>query len=229
LHQNDESLRIVKDAVAILPPDHPVKAYFSITDDYLYDAGLVDTFLHGRDRSYTVEDCIDLVDTAGLVFQGWLLNAPYYAHSHFGPDNKFFEAINTLPETKIWSVMERVHAKNACHFFLACHPSRPKASYAVDFSTQACPDYIPAMRDRCGLSGNEIFRTDWRLSLDPTQLSFARYVDGHRTIREIAASVAADGRLNSSVAREKYARKLFRDLWRLDFLVMTRKDANPRP
>ena len=40
------------------------------------DAELVDTFLHGRERSYTVDDCIDLVTNAGLVFQGWFNNAP---------------------------------------------------------------------------------------------------------------------------------------------------------
>ena len=27
------------------------------------------TFLHGRDRSFTVDDCLDLVTSAGLVFQ----------------------------------------------------------------------------------------------------------------------------------------------------------------
>ena len=34
------------------------------------DAALVDTFLHGRQRSYTVDECIDLVTSAGLAFQG---------------------------------------------------------------------------------------------------------------------------------------------------------------
>ena len=46
---------------------------------------LVDTFLHGRERSYTVDDCIDLVTSAGLVFQGWFLKAPYYPHDLFTP------------------------------------------------------------------------------------------------------------------------------------------------
>lgn len=45
------------------------------------DAVLVDTFLHGRARNYSVDDCIDLVNSAGLQFQGWHLKAPYYAQS----------------------------------------------------------------------------------------------------------------------------------------------------
>jgi len=29
------------------------------------------------ERSYTVDDCLDLVTTAGLEFQGWFMKAPY--------------------------------------------------------------------------------------------------------------------------------------------------------
>lgn len=42
------------------------------------DGALVDTFLHARQRSYTVEECLELVGAAGLTFQGWLRNSPYY-------------------------------------------------------------------------------------------------------------------------------------------------------
>jgi hypothetical protein len=43
--------------------------------------------------------------------------------------------------------MERIHTKNACHFFLACRPDRPKESYVIDFSTTACLDYVPRSAD----------------------------------------------------------------------------------
>ena len=68
------------------------KAIQNRARDLRSDAGLVDTFLHGRDRSYTVDDCLDLVTSAGLVFQGWLLKAPYYAHDLFAPANGFYPA-----------------------------------------------------------------------------------------------------------------------------------------
>ena len=69
LKQSDTSLVMVREAIEILPPDHPLQSYLKLAPDLQYDAGLVDTFLHGRDRSYTVDDCIDLVSSAGLVFQ----------------------------------------------------------------------------------------------------------------------------------------------------------------
>ena len=208
--------------LSLLSAEHPVQSYLKIARNLQFDAVLVDTFLHGRERSYTVDDCIDLVTSAGLVFQGWFNKAPYYPHDLFAQPNEVYPAINALPEPTLWSAMERLHTVNACHFFMACRPERPKESYAIDFSTQDCLDYVPLMRMRCGLSGNEIFRSDWRTRLNSAQLPFVQHVDGQRTIREIAASVAQSGASSrgSLADVEKFARKLFQALWRLDFLAM---------
>jgi hypothetical protein len=83
-------------------------------------------------------------------------------------------------------------------------------------------DYVPLMRMRCGLSGNEIFRWDWRMRLNAAQLPFVQYVDGRRTIREIAECVARSGepRRANVADLENFGRKLFQSLWRFDFLAM---------
>jgi SAM-dependent methyltransferase len=229
LDQDEASVQIVKETVSLLSPDHPVQPYLKIEGAELrYDGAVVDTFLHGRDRSYSVDDCIDLVTSAGLVFQGWLLNSPYYPHDSFAPGTEAYQAVNALPERKLWSVMERLHIFGGCHFFMACRPDRPKESYTIDFSTEGSLDYVPMFRMRCGLSGTEIFRPDWRMNLNAAQLPFVQHVDGRRTIREIAARVAQSG--NSQRAGvadlENFGRKLFQSLWRLDFLAMG-LNANP--
>jgi SAM-dependent methyltransferase len=221
LGQNESSIALVRQTLSLLPAAHPVRSYLNLANDLKSDAVLVDTFLHGRERSYTVDDCIDLVTSAGLVFQGWFSKAPYYPHDIFAAPNQVYPAINALPEPTIWSVMERLHTVNACHFFMACRPERPKESYAIDFSTQDCLDYVPLMRMRCGLAGNEIFRPGWRVGLNSAQLPFVEHVDGHRTVRQIAASVHDATSQRGNVADvEKFARKLFQALWRLDFLAM---------
>jgi hypothetical protein len=38
------------------------------------------------------------------------------------------DVVSRLPETKLWAVMERINTMNACHFFMACSPDRPKES-----------------------------------------------------------------------------------------------------
>jgi SAM-dependent methyltransferase len=100
LRQDDASVRMVKETISLLSPDHPVHNYFKITSDLQDDTALVDTFLHGRERSYTVADCIDLVTSAGLVFQAWLNKAPYYPNDLYAPASELYAAVNALPETK---------------------------------------------------------------------------------------------------------------------------------
>jgi hypothetical protein len=58
-------------------------------------------------------------------------------------------------------------------------------------------------------------------------LPFVRYIDGRRTIPEFAASAAKsnDAQLGSASDFEKFGRKLFQSLWRLDFLAIALKPA----
>ena len=222
LQQDDESLRMVKSAIASLASSHPVTSYISIAPDLAFDAGMVDTFLHGRDRSYTVDDCLDLVSSAGLEFQDWFLKTSYYPPTLTEPGNEFYAAINQLPDAKKWSLMERIKTLNACHFFLATHADRPKKSYRIDFAASNALDYVPLMRLRCGVSGQEIFRPGWRIRLDPTHLAFAQHVDGERSIRDIAQRVAQSGVLAAAdqAELEYIGLELFEVLWRMDFIAI---------
>jgi SAM-dependent methyltransferase len=225
LGQNESSIATVRETLSLLSPDHLVQPYLKMAGNLQSDAVLVDTFLHGRERSYSVDDCLELVTTAGLVFQGWFNKAPYYPHDLFARPNTVYPAIEALPEPAKWAAIERLNTVNACHFFMACRPERPKESYAINFSTPAYLDYVPLLRMRCGLSGSEIFRSDWRTTLNSAQLPFVQEVDGHRTIREIAASVHGEASSRGSLTDvEQFARKLFQALWRLDFLGMALND-----
>ena len=222
LHQDEDSLRMVKSAIASLASSHPVTSYISIAPDLAFDAGMVDTFLHGRDRSYTVDDCLDLVSSAGLEFQDWFLKTSYYPPTLTEPGNEFYAAINQLSDAKKWSLMERIKTLNACHFFLATHADRPKKSYRIDFAASNALDYVPLMRLRCGVSGQEIFRPGWRIRLDPTHLAFAQHVDGERSIRDIAQRVAQSGVLAAAdqAELEYIGLELFEGLWRMDFIAI---------
>jgi len=226
LGQNDESVRLARETIESLPTDHIVRGYLNIASDWQYDAGLVDTFLHGRDRSYSVDDCLDFVESAGLEFQGWLDHSPYYMHEIVMSGSALPAAISKLPERKAWSVLDRLRAINGCHFFIACRPDRPAEGYTLDFSTLASLDYVPQMRIGCGVSDGHIFRSNWRFALDATQLAFAQHVDGRRTIRQIASAVRQSGAGQGSTAKmEKYGRTLFQSLWRLDFVAMAKNPS----
>ena len=217
LAQDDPSIEIVKQALASLPDGHPVRSYLAIAPDLDFDAGLVDTFLHGRDRSFTVDDCLDLVTSAGLVFQEWFLKSPYYPFR--GIDDAFLSSVAALPQERQWAAMERVNTGNACHFFTACRPDRPAASYRIDWSSAAVASYVPTLRYQCHLDGQDIVRPGWRVSLDPMQVALVRSVDGSRSIGQIVDRAVELGLLSSADPRE-FGRDLFRSLWERDFVAV---------
>lgn len=222
LRQDDASVQLVKDTISVLPADHPVHGYLEIARDLQDEAALVDTFLHGRARSYTVDECVDFVNAAGLVFQGWFHKTPYYPHDLFAQPSGFYPAVNALPENRIWAVMERIHTLNGCHFFMACRPERSKDGYAIDFSTTDSLDYVPLLRTRCSVADEEAVWPGGRMRLNPAQLAFARNVDGRSTIRQIAQRLAQQNESSgvSTADLENFGRKLFQALWRLDFVAM---------
>ena len=183
LQQDESSLEIARSAIALLPDDHPIRSYINIAPDLRYDAGLVDTFLHGRDRSYTVQDCLDLVASAGLEFQDWFMKTPYEPPTDKG--NPLLAAIASLSKEKQWAAMERINHRNACHFFMACKPERPPESYKPGDSEKQLLDSIPFYRYRCGTKDSKIFRPGLSLNLDQQQQALLRQIDGKLTIREI--------------------------------------------
>ena len=223
LSQDDTSVQLVKDAIALLPVDHPANIYVRSALDLGSDGGVVDTFLHARQRSYTVAECLDLVSAAGLAFQRWFHKTPYYPHDRFPPGTGLPLVLSQLPDAELWSVMERLQTTNATHYFIACRPERPKEHYTIDFSAPGALDYVPLIRTACQLSGDEIFLRGTKLKLNPAQLPFVQHVDGRRTIREICESVGQREEFNrhGDAQIQEFGHKLFQALWRVDFLAMT--------
>ncbi len=227
--RDDASVQMVKEVITALPTEHPVHNYFKMAPvSAQSDAALADTFLRGPECDYSVDECIDLVTSAGLAFQGWFIKAPYYPHDWFRPGSSLDQAVSALPEARLWSVVERLHVMNAAHLFMACRPDRPKKSYEINFSTPECLEYVPRMRMRCGIEGEEVFRPNWRTKVTPAQMRFLQQVNGQRTIRQIADRVAKSEESPGASKGdfEEFGRRLFESLWRLDFAAMTLKE-NP--
>ncbi len=222
LRQDEQSLRLVRTGLDSLDSRHPALSYMSVATDVSYDAGMVDTFLHGRDVSFTVDDCVKLVEGAGLVFQDWFLKCAVYPPMLAEPGNEFLQAINALPDRQMWSVMERLNTLNGCHFFTACRPDRDVDTYRIDFSAPAALDYVPLWRAQAGIDGGEIFRHGWTFAPEPTHFVFAREVDGQRSIRDIVAAVLQSGVIKGAgqADLERIALGLFEQLWGSDFLAV---------
>ena len=212
LHQDEDSVTKVKAALDVLPPQHPVRGYLANADDTNFDAGLVDTFLHGRARTYTVTECLELVDNAGLEFQGWFFRSAYEPSPATG--NDFLNAVRCLPDIERWSIMERINAHNACHFFLACRADRPHEQYRIDTNTESIGSLIPVFRYRCGLDGDEIIKPGWRARLSAVEYAIVSCIDGRRSIADIVSDTGAP------VAERQEVEGLFLALQSGDFIEL---------
>jgi hypothetical protein len=218
LRQNEASVLMVREALTLLPQDHPVMAYLAVANDLQGDAGLVDTFLHGRDRSYSIADCLTLVEAAGLRFQDLFFKAPYSPPAF--SNRAFHAAITSLPDQQRWSLMERLNHRNGCHFFSACRSDRPEKNYRIDFNGAAAMDYVPGWRYRCECNGTQVISPYGSINLDPVQLALLQLVDGHRTIREIGGDAVESGVLpkRGLADLEQLALTVLQTFWQLDVL-----------
>jgi SAM-dependent methyltransferase len=221
LIQDERSVTLVKEIIALLPPDHLMQPYLKLAPDLGFDSGLVDTFLHGRDRSYSVDDCVNLLASAGLEFQGWYFNNLYHSEALTRPGSAVHAALTKLPEPKLWSVMERLQTQNGCHFFYACRPDRPKEQYVFDFAGAEFLEYVPELRHRVRVEDDAIVREDWSIPLSPIQVSYLREVDGRSTIGEMITRLTGKTALADVADPERFARELYQSLWRIGFLVFS--------
>jgi SAM-dependent methyltransferase len=220
LDQNEQSLKIIRGMMSALSPNHPIKSYLDIAPDLGFDAGLVDTFLHGRDRSYSIQDCQNLVQSAGLSFQDLFIKSPYYPPAQL--DNTFFNSVAALSEDQQWSVMERINTNNACHFFTACRQDRPIESYRINFDSKAVDYFVPELRYRCTINHDTLKRYNWSTTLSPLECLLLQQVDGQHSIVDIISHVSHVGNLahEDPLALASFAKAFFKRLWQLDFLSM---------
>ena len=104
-----------------------------------------------------------------------------------------------------------------------CVPTSPGSTT----SASTAPEYVPLMRLRCLVQGQELMRPGWTLQLDPVGLAFAQRVDGERTIRDIAGLVSRSG-VSPATSDElvSFGLAFFESLWRTDFLAIDLSDVS---
>ena len=241
LSQDDASVALVRRALSAVPPEHPLAPIKHMLRDIRYDAGLVDTFLNARDRSYSAEECLRFVDEAGLVFQGWIHNARYHPEGCIGADHPLFAALSRLDTPDVWFATD-LYLGNPKHIFMVCRPDRPPQQYRIDFAGPDALDYVPLRRagvevqppDRAAGLPARLRRPDWEsvvtseqerllknVVVTDAQAFLLNHADGRRSIREIAAA----GARGTPAEREAFAVDYFRRLWRMDMIAVKLRGA----
>jgi len=230
LEQKPSDVQVVKEGLHALPPEHPVKRYLRLALDLNSEPGLVDTFLHMRDRPYTVPECLGLVDDAGLTFQGWDENCLYYPDGQIAAGNPFYAHMNKLKGPDLWQAMELFYGLLPGHFFYVCRRDRPEAHYRIHFEGEDFLDYVPVPRVTQKIRPDPqrgqpatIARPPFPpIHLDHWQMLVFSQIDGQRSLR---ACLQSAGLASDTPDIVEFARGFFRSLWRVGYMVF----RNPVP
>jgi len=225
LGQGESDIQVVKDFLGALPPDHPVQPYVRrAMKDLSSSNGLVDTFLHKRDRSYTVPECLQLVEGAGLAFQGWEENIFYHADG-LGPVAPSVRArLERLEGPRLWQAVELFHCMQAMHRFYVCHKERDPASYRIQLDGAAFLEYVPVARVTHATPADPARRQPATISrppfpavtLDQNQAALFSQIDGQKSVRQCLLAMGRRPDLPEDVA---FGRVLFGSLWRVGYML----------
>lgn len=128
LNQTPEDVEIVRSVIHSLPDKHVLRRYLQAAPDLEYDAGIVDTFLHPRERSYYVPELYDLAQQAGLEFLGWCDPVEYSLVSHVPPSHRAWSRLAALNERDAAHACDLLVQHRGTHRYALAHPEYVAAS-----------------------------------------------------------------------------------------------------
>ena len=211
-----------------LPPNHPIVPLLSKSPDFQNEAGLADALLNPQDRSYTVEQFIELIETSWLQFDRWVRQAPYLPVCGAISQVPHGGLINGLAERNQFAAMELFRGDMLRHGAIVSSAADELRMRSVRFENDIWLDYVPirlpetiTVEEKLPPNAAAVLinrahtHTDIYMSITTLQKKMVDRIDGVRTIREIVDK-------DASLAD---ARELFQQLWRHDQVVFDASQA----
>lgn len=217
LAQDEQGVAQVRRILRELPGRHYAQDYIRAAGELRHDAAIVDTFLHPQDRAYTVPQVLKLVDDAGLGFQNWVDNYPYWRNGIWGPDTAVAAAVDPLSPLEHWAAVEMLNQIAGLHTFTVRGSEADVA--IVDFDGAEWRHFVPHPAPGLSRKARGLF-VRGALELRCTELE--QFVldgaNGRRTIGEIIDVPALEDMPQPE--RDEFARRYFEHLWKLGHVMI---------
>jgi hypothetical protein len=226
---SDQEIRDLAITLTSLPRSHPLARLLAESPDFQHKDALADALLNPQERTYSVPQLLDLIESEGLRFGRWVRQAPYLpqcsglaATSHAG-------RLAALPLKEQYAALELFRGTMLRHSLIACRDEATGDGGFPRFEGEEWLRYVPirlpetaCLRERlpAGAAAVLINRAhDYRdllLPIDAEQLRLYEAIDGATTITGLLER-AAVGK-DSSGLRER-ARRFYGQLWFYDQVV----------
>jgi SAM-dependent methyltransferase len=215
--QTPEGVAQVRGILSELPARHYAQDYIAAAGELKHDAAMVDTFLHPQDRAYTVPQLFELLEGAGLAFQNWVDNYPYWRNAAWGPDSAVAAAVDPLDPRDHWAAVEMLSLSAGMHMFTARHAGA--GAPFVDFEAGDWPNFIPHPAPGLSRKGPGLFqRGPYGFKCSELEQFVLDGADGTRTIDEIIDVPALEELPREQ--RDEFGRRYFEHLWKLGHVMI---------
>lgn len=219
----DDELAELGAMLGVLQPEHPLADVLRKARDFRTPAAMADALLHPQDRAYTVPELYDWLESCGVSFGRWHLQAPYLARCGLMADSPHAAHLSSLAPPQQHAALELLRGTMVKHEFVAYRDDRPDSSQPIQFDDDQWTAYVPVrapgivtVRERLPDGAAAVILnpahtyTDIYLPIDEFEDRLLNVIDGERSIDSILQEVAGD-----SVSRDR-ARGFFEQLWSYD-------------
>ncbi len=226
---SSDDIRDLALSLRALPPNHSLFPLLQNSPDFRNEAGLADALLNPRDRSYTVDQFMDLMEDSGLQFDRWVRQAPYLPYCGAIARVPHAALLDRLRERQQFAAMELFRGNMLRHSAIVSSRHDEDRMRSVSFKDDSWLDYIPIrlsetinVEEKLPSNAAAVLinrahtETDIYLAINAAQKSMVERIDGTRTIRKIADQIAS----------ESDARTLFQQLWWYDQIVFDASRAS---
>lgn len=218
-----EEIRDLISVLRALPEHHPLLSAQGGSREFNGNA-LADTLLNPRDRSYSVPQLFDFLDSGEMVLSRWYWQAPYLPECGKIARTPHAFRLTDLPERERYAEMELWRGLMPNHSFVAYRNDSDRAGATIRFDEDAFMQYVPIRLPwtacleqslppgAAGVLVNQahVFQ-DLFVVLKPHEKRMFDVIDGRRNVAEIMQTA------NESDSNE--GRELFEKLWLHDQVV----------
>jgi SAM-dependent methyltransferase len=218
-----EEIRDLTTVLSGLPEHHPLLSMLRGSRDALDAEALVDALLNPRDRTYSVPQVYEFIESHDLTLVRWYWQAPYLPQCGLMALTPHADKLAALPERDQHTAMELWRGLMTNHDFVAHPNDSGHEQLRIRFDDERHSRYVPIRRPwtTCvqerlpeGAAGVLLNQThlfkDLFLTISEQEKQMFEAINGRRSIAEIIDEVKSDA---------SGARGFFEKLWRYDQVV----------
>ena len=226
---SQEEIRDLMTVLRSLPEHHPLLATQGGSREFPNADALADAVLNPRDRSYSVSQLYDFVESNGLKLSRWYWQAAYLPQCGAMSGTPHASKLAALSEREQYIEMELWRGRMANHSFVAHRDDRKSDGAKIGFNDKRYLQYVPVRLPwtMCvteglppGAAGALVNQThtfdDLYVLVNKQEKQLFEAIDGRRSVSEIVETLPASALL---------AREFFEKLWCYDQVVFDASKA----